>query len=130
MARFTGRLVSSPIRQMRCGTGSNEAVKRAVAPGLGHGCLSNHAVADALAQGWLVKLRTPLRAMRRALSVVMHKFADRRSPLSGRSDRGAVRQHASRHPRFPTRQLEQAIRHYIKINNSDPKRSAVVMARL
>jgi DNA-binding transcriptional LysR family regulator len=53
--------------------GSNEAVKRAVASGLGLGCLSHHAVADALAQGWLVKLRTPLVAMRRALSIVVHK---------------------------------------------------------
>jgi DNA-binding transcriptional LysR family regulator len=53
--------------------GSNEAVKRAVASGLGLGCLSNHAVADALAQGWLVKLRTPLPALRRTLSIVVHK---------------------------------------------------------
>ena len=53
--------------------GSNEAVKRAVASGLGLGCLSNHAVADALAQGWLVALKTPLPALRRALAIVVHK---------------------------------------------------------
>jgi DNA-binding transcriptional LysR family regulator len=53
--------------------GSNEAVKRAVASGLGLGCLSNHAVADALTQGWLVALKTPLPALRRALAIVVHK---------------------------------------------------------
>jgi DNA-binding transcriptional LysR family regulator len=53
--------------------GSNEAVKRAVASGLGLGCLSLHAVADALAQGWLARLRTPLPAMRRSLSIVTHR---------------------------------------------------------
>lgn len=53
--------------------GSNEAVKRAVASGLGLGCLSRHAVADALAQGWLAALETPLPAMRRALAIVVHK---------------------------------------------------------
>lgn len=53
--------------------GSNEAVKRAVASGLGLGCLSRHAVADAIASGWLVELRTPLPEMRRALSIVVHR---------------------------------------------------------
>lgn len=53
--------------------GSNEAVKRAVASGLGLGCLSQLAVADAVANGWLVELRTPLPAMRRTLSVVVHR---------------------------------------------------------
>jgi DNA-binding transcriptional LysR family regulator len=53
--------------------GSNEAVKRAVASGLGLGCLSRHAVADAVASGWLVELRTPLPKLRRALSVVVHR---------------------------------------------------------
>lgn len=53
--------------------GSNEAVKRAVASGLGLGCLSRHAVADAIARGWLVELETPLPPMRRALSVVVHR---------------------------------------------------------
>lgn len=53
--------------------GSNEAVKRAVASGLGLGCLSRHAVADAVASGWLVELRTPLPELRRALSIVVHR---------------------------------------------------------
>jgi DNA-binding transcriptional LysR family regulator len=53
--------------------GSNEAVKRAVAAGLGLGCLSRHAVAEALANGWLVEIRTPLPEMRRTLSVVVHR---------------------------------------------------------
>jgi DNA-binding transcriptional LysR family regulator len=53
--------------------GSNEAVKRAVAAGLGLGCLSRHAVADAVSQGWLLELRTPLPVMRRSLAFVVHK---------------------------------------------------------
>lgn len=53
--------------------GSNEAVKRAVASGLGVGCLSRHAVADALREGWLVALRTPLPPMKRSLAIVLHR---------------------------------------------------------
>jgi DNA-binding transcriptional LysR family regulator len=53
--------------------GSNEAVKRAVASGLGLGCLSRHAVAHAVASGWLVELKTALPAMRRTLAVVAHR---------------------------------------------------------
>jgi DNA-binding transcriptional LysR family regulator len=53
--------------------GRNEAVKRAVASGLGLGCLSRHAVGDAIAHGWLVELKTPLPQMRRTLSVVVHR---------------------------------------------------------
>jgi DNA-binding transcriptional LysR family regulator len=53
--------------------GSNEAVKRAVASGLGLGCLSRHAVAEALANGWLVELETPLPEMRRTLAIVVHR---------------------------------------------------------
>lgn len=53
--------------------GSNEAVKRAVASGLGLGCLSRHAVAEALASGWLVEIKTSLPEMRRTLSVVVHR---------------------------------------------------------
>lgn len=53
--------------------GSNEAVKRAVALGLGLGCLSRHAVADALQQGWLVEVKTPLPVLQRALSIVVHR---------------------------------------------------------
>lgn len=53
--------------------GSNEAVKRAVASGLGLGCLSRLAVADAVERGWLKTLNTPLPAMRRTLAIVVHK---------------------------------------------------------
>ncbi|HET9646062.1 MAG TPA: LysR family transcriptional regulator [Burkholderiaceae bacterium] len=57
--------------------GSNEAVKRAVASGLGLGCLSRRAVAEALAQGSLVLLKTPLPKLKRTLGIVVHK----RKPL-------------------------------------------------
>jgi DNA-binding transcriptional LysR family regulator len=53
--------------------GSNEAVKRAVAAGLGIGFLSRHAVTDAVQQGWLVELKTPFPPMRRMLAVVVHR---------------------------------------------------------
>lgn len=53
--------------------GSNEAVKRAVASGIGLGCLSRLAIEDALAQGWLVELSTPLPPMSRTLSIVRHR---------------------------------------------------------
>jgi len=53
--------------------GSNEAVKRAVASGLGLGSLSRYAVAEALANGWLVEIKTPLPELRRTLSVVVHR---------------------------------------------------------
>lgn len=53
--------------------GSNEAVKRCVASGLGLGCLSRHAVAESLAAGALVEVRTPFAPMRRSLSIVRHR---------------------------------------------------------
>jgi DNA-binding transcriptional LysR family regulator len=53
--------------------GSNEAVKRAVASGLGLGCLSRHAVAHAIEEGWLVELRTRLPALHRTLGLVTHR---------------------------------------------------------
>ena len=53
--------------------GSNEAVKRVVAAGVGIGCLSRHAVAEALAGGWLVEVRTRLPKAARALSIVVHR---------------------------------------------------------
>lgn len=52
--------------------GSNEAIKQVVASGLGLGCLSRYAVAQAIAQGWLVELQTRLPPNRRALAVVVH----------------------------------------------------------
>jgi DNA-binding transcriptional LysR family regulator len=53
--------------------GSNEAVKRVVAAGLGLGCLSRLAVQEAIAEGWLVELHTTLPAMQRTLSIVLHR---------------------------------------------------------
>jgi DNA-binding transcriptional LysR family regulator len=53
--------------------GTNEAVKRVVALGLGLGCLSRHTVVDAISQGWLVEVKPPLPRMRRTLSIVMHR---------------------------------------------------------
>lgn len=53
--------------------GSNEAVKRAVASGLGLGCLSWHAVQDAVAYGWLAQVPTRLPKMRRTLAIVTHR---------------------------------------------------------
>lgn len=53
--------------------GSNEAVKRAVAAGLGLGCLSRLAVAEAIAQGWLVELAAAFPSAERTLSIVRHR---------------------------------------------------------
>ena len=51
--------------------GSSEAVKRVVAAGVGIGCLSRHAVAEAFADGWLTEVRTSLPQAPRALSIVV-----------------------------------------------------------
>ncbi len=51
--------------------GSSEAVKRVVAAGVGIGCLSRHAVAEAFAGGWLVEVRTSLPKAPRTLSIVV-----------------------------------------------------------
>lgn len=53
--------------------GSNEALKNAVAAGTGVGCLSEHAVRDAFARGWLAPLQTTLPTVRRTLSIVTHR---------------------------------------------------------
>ena len=53
--------------------GSTEAIKRLVAAGAGLGCLSRHAVAQALQAGWLVELRTRLPHAVRRLAMVMHR---------------------------------------------------------
>lgn len=53
--------------------GSNEAVKRAVAAGIGLGCLSRLAVQEAIAEGWLTELSTTLPEMQRTLSIVLHR---------------------------------------------------------
>lgn len=52
---------------------TNEAVKRAVAAGIGLGCLSELAVRDAIKQGWLAQLPTTFAAVERTLSVVRHR---------------------------------------------------------
>lgn len=53
--------------------GSNEAIKRAARSGLGLACLSRHAVAGAVEEGWLVAVRTGWPAVRRSFSVVTHR---------------------------------------------------------
>lgn len=53
--------------------GSNEAVKRAVACGLGLGLLSRLAVTEALQAGWLVQVRTAVALPRRVLGIVTHR---------------------------------------------------------
>jgi DNA-binding transcriptional LysR family regulator len=53
--------------------GSNEAVKRAVAAGMGLGCLSRLAVREAVDQGWLIELATALPSIQRSLSIVRHR---------------------------------------------------------
>lgn len=53
--------------------GSTEAIKRLVAAGVGLGCLSRHAVARALQDGWLVELRTRLPTEVRQLAIALHR---------------------------------------------------------
>lgn len=53
--------------------GSLEAIKRLVAAGTGLACLSEHAVALALADGSLVRLKTGLPPARRRLAIVKHR---------------------------------------------------------
>lgn len=53
--------------------GSTEALKRLVAAGAALGCLSRLAVADSLADGSLVELRTGLPPAKRRLAIVVHR---------------------------------------------------------
>lgn len=53
--------------------GSSEAIKRVVGSGVGVGCLSRYAVAEALVRGTLVELRSKLPREVRALSMVVHR---------------------------------------------------------
>ncbi|MGJ7541748.1 LysR family transcriptional regulator [Variovorax sp. LT1R16] len=53
--------------------GSTEAIKQFVARSVGLGCVSRYAVAEALAQGWLVELRTRLPKALRHLAIVTHR---------------------------------------------------------
>lgn len=53
--------------------GTNEAVKRAVAAGLGLGCLSALAAREAIAHRWLTQLETSFPPYERTLSIVVHR---------------------------------------------------------
>jgi DNA-binding transcriptional LysR family regulator len=59
--------------QLELELSTNEAVKRAVAAGIGLGCLSELAVRDSVQQGWLVQLGTTFPAIDRTLSIVRHR---------------------------------------------------------
>ena len=58
-----------------------EAIKRAVAAGLGLGCLSGICLQDAFQQGSLVPLAVPQRDFKRHFSIVMHREKYRASGL-------------------------------------------------
>jgi DNA-binding transcriptional LysR family regulator len=62
-----------PKMEVELELGSNEAVKRAVASGIGLGCLSRLAVQGAVEEGWLVQLSTSLPPMQRTFSIVLHR---------------------------------------------------------
>ena len=53
--------------------GSTEAIKRLAAAGAGLACLSRHTVAEELASGELVALRTRLPVARRRLAMVVRR---------------------------------------------------------
>lgn len=53
--------------------GSTEAIKQVVASGFGLGCLSRHAVAQALAEGRLAEIHTRLPKAERMLSAIRHR---------------------------------------------------------
>lgn len=72
-----------PEMRVELELGSNEAVKRAVAAGIGLGCLSDLAVRDAVQQGWLVQLATTFPAIERTLSIVRHRS---KKPGAGAED--------------------------------------------
>jgi len=50
-----------------------EAIKQAVAAGLGIACLPEVALVDALATGRLVALKTPFLDLKRMLSLLLHR---------------------------------------------------------
>lgn len=63
------------VTQMRSPVelGSTEAIKAGAAAGLGVACLSRRVVADFVALGRLVELRTPLPPLRRGFSLLLHE---------------------------------------------------------
>jgi len=71
----TDRWLAGRVRPMRIDLelGSSEAIKRVVGAGIGLGCLSRLAVAEALATGRLAEVRTALPRGARALSIVVHR---------------------------------------------------------
>lgn len=74
-------VLPSPVR-VRLELGHTEAIKQAVAAGLGISCLSRLAIADALAYGSLAELNTPFLDLTRQLSLLVHKDKYRPSALS------------------------------------------------
>ena len=71
----TDRWLATRLAPMRIGVelGSSEAIKRIVAAGHDLAVLSRLAVADAVAEGRLVELRTALPRAARALTIVVHR---------------------------------------------------------
>ena len=61
--------------------GQSEAIRQAVIAGLGIACLPGVAIADAVASGQLVALRTPFLALQRSLSLVLHRARYRGASL-------------------------------------------------
>lgn len=58
---------------VRLELGTSEAVKQSVKQNLGLGCLSSHVIADELAAGTLVELKTPELKLERSLFAVLHR---------------------------------------------------------
>jgi DNA-binding transcriptional LysR family regulator len=71
----TDRWLAGRIRPMRIDLelGSSEAIKRVVGAGIGLGCLSRLAVAEALATAGSPRCAPRCRAAARALSIVVHR---------------------------------------------------------
>lgn len=78
--------------------GSTEAIKRLVAAGAGLGCLSRHAVAQALEAGWLIELRTGLPSAERRLAVAVH-----RDKTQGRATQAFIAHCMAAHQEAPVR---------------------------
>ncbi len=68
-----------PVR-MDMELGNSEAIRRAVAAGLGVSCLSRNVVAEALAAGSVAEVRTGLPSLSRPLRLVRHR---ERAPTRG-----------------------------------------------
>ena len=77
---IVSQLLMPHLHQLRTGIefGNSEAIKRAVAGGLGISCLSHCVVADGIRAGELVELRTPLPRLLRRL----HRISNRRKQMT------------------------------------------------